>query len=438
MRSTVLKRFGYLLCSAPFLILAGVGVCRAGDVVVRLSAQPEEPWLGEKVVLMLDVLTADGWAQVVKLQDQEIDGGYVKRYETQGTRLQEGGYSGQRSEYLFFPQRSGELVIEPMAIDVELKSWGAQAGTDIVRQETPRLVLQVRRPPGVEATAMVISTPDFSAAQKWQPQAAELAVGDAVVRTVTRQGRDISAMVIPPLAPESLPGVGVYPSSPEVDDVYNRGELTGRRVDTITYVMERPGDYRTAELAVSWWNTQTRQLERETLAGLDVHVRAAQPADESTPAAANESARIRKMTPVNAAAAVLLLLLCGLLLKKSAGRWYRGWKKRQQASEKNHFKTVTRAARANDRKALLKAAMAWLDSITDKGTVPRLDQFLSRYGKPGDVDTLALFCSRLEAPQQGSDLADFYTALGMARGQWLTSRRRRRQAERLLPEIGID
>ncbi len=414
----------------------------AADVIVRLSAKPDNPWLGQKVVLNLDVLAQDGWAQLKKVHDHEIGGGYVKRFETQGTRLQEriGGasYSGQRNEYLFFPQRAGELSIEPLAIDIEVKSWGAQASNEIVRQSTPRVTLQVRRPPGLEAAQAVIATPDFAATQQWQPQTTDLSAGDAVVRTVELQGADISAMVFPPLEREQLSGVGIYLAGPEVDDLYSRGDLTGKRTEKITYVMEEPGTHEAAELAFTWWNTRSEKLETATLPGMTFQVQAAALAAEASAPPPEAITETGHTSIFYVAGVVVLLGLLGLLLQATVKRRYRQRKRKIETSEKSFFREVARTARKGGNLELLNAALRWLDRIGGEGAVPRLDLFLSRYGDDDAVQILTEFCANLELTPDKARARNFYQVLTRARAKWLSARRSRLQAEQLLPPVGLE
>jgi hypothetical protein len=40
-----------------------------------------------------------------------------------------------------------------------------------------------------------------------------------------------------------MPGLGIYPGEPSVDDRYDRGTLTEKRSETVTYVFETQGRF---------------------------------------------------------------------------------------------------------------------------------------------------------------------------------------------------
>ena len=49
----------------------------AEDVVIRSAVSPEEPWVGQRARLTVDVLGPDGWAQISDVADVQFDGTYI-------------------------------------------------------------------------------------------------------------------------------------------------------------------------------------------------------------------------------------------------------------------------------------------------------------------------------------------------------------------------
>ncbi|MEN8199440.1 MAG: hypothetical protein ABFR63_05135, partial [Thermodesulfobacteriota bacterium] len=138
----------YLLFS---LLLSGSIAVAAEELLIRSSASPESVWPGQKVTVSIDVLVADGWAQAKNFRDVEIESGYLLRYESQGTRLNESidgkAYSGQRYELFFFAHHSGEQTIPELPLDIEVKSWATPAAPGIKRKSTPAIPLSVKALP---------------------------------------------------------------------------------------------------------------------------------------------------------------------------------------------------------------------------------------------------------------------------------------------------
>jgi hypothetical protein len=72
----------------------------------------------------------------------------------------------------------------------------------------------------------------------------------------------IAFAAAPATAPE---GIRVYVGQPQVTDHSERGQLTGERLDTITYLVQQPGLHELPAIRYDWWNPETEQLESKTL-----------------------------------------------------------------------------------------------------------------------------------------------------------------------------
>ena len=103
----------------------------AGDIVLRAATEPAEAWVGQRVVLQVDVLGEGGWAQITRFGEVDIPGAYLIRTDSQGTRLQETidgvSYTGQRYEVSVYPQKAGTIEVPPVPVEVTIKTWGAGA-----------------------------------------------------------------------------------------------------------------------------------------------------------------------------------------------------------------------------------------------------------------------------------------------------------------------
>ena len=433
-------RIAPVLLSTLLLITLGKQTLFAAeDVIVRLSAKPDTAWIGEKVVLLFDVLGKDSWAQLKKAHDSELEGGYLKRFESQGTRLQEtiegASYTGQRYEYLFFPQRPGVLTIDPVTIDVELKRWGTEAESEMIRMATPPVMLNVRTPPGVQIDEVLISTSSFTATQSWDPDQTEFSVGDAVTRTVKLTATDVSGMVFPPIEHQDIAGVGLYPASPEVEDKYDRGDLRGQRIEKITYVMEQGGAQQASDLMFSWWNTEAEELETVTLNGKSFSVKAA-PGSTSikTPGLPVENSYARFLWMIGV---VALFAGLGFVVRKPLSRWFLKWREQRNESERSYFKRVTQAAARKEGAKLLNSAIRWLDRISTDQSLSRLDLFLSRYGSPQALEAYGEFCSSVDTTGDNGNVRKFYQELVAARSKWLAEKHTIQKIDRLLPPVDI-
>ncbi len=409
-------------CLALFFIcsVSSDSVIAAEEIILRTAVTPEDAWVGQKVVLHVDVLAKDGWAQLRKVTDAEVDGAYLLRLESQGTRLNEtidgDSYTGQRYSFMLFGQRDGKITVPPATVDVEIKTWGADAGTRIERMSLPLVEFNVRTPPGAKGIRGLISTSNLTASQDWDPETDNPVVGDAIKRTITLRAEDVSAMAFAPTLHNEMENLGIYPGEPTVEDTFARGDLTGTRVETVTYVVERAGDFELPSVELSWWNIDTEELQHIVLPGLTLQVTGGS-AVASLP---NERFSWSVLIPL-LVVVVALLVLGGRLL---AGR--AAWRLARNETEAAYFRRIRRSARTGDKNAVLSDTMRWLDRINDDSQAARLDLFLQKYGDS------AAGVAVLDERESGT--MAFLSSLAGARKRWQQAQRGG-EAGYLLPEL---
>lgn len=420
--------------------LCAAGVLAADDIVLRASTSPTEAWVGQKVVLRIEVLAKDGWAQLPKIGDAEVPGAYWLRLESQGIRLNEtidgDSYSGQRYEFMLFAQQAGTLKVPPVPVDIEIRRYGANAETQNLQQSTPAVEFVARVPPGAEGIRGLVSTNRLTASQQWEPAIENATAGDALTRTITLQADDLSGMAFTPLMHEQIDGVGAYPAEPQVDDQAARGALTGTRVEAVTYIFERPGTYTLPDLVVPWWDVREEVLKRHELAGLTVQVAGS---DLATLPAAQSSRQPNSewpiWLPVLAGLAGLAVIL--IALRNAGGlriRWA-AWQKSRNDREIVHFQRVLKSLQAGERKAALRQTMRWLDRINENSRPARLDRFLEQYGEDGLHDRLLQFFNDRAAKPGRADVGPMVSGLSAARRRWLRNQRIQSRANNALAEL---
>jgi hypothetical protein len=404
---------------------------RPDDLVVRAEVRPEEAWVGQQVVLQVDVLAAGGWAQLAGNPRIELPAAYVMPRQGQGIRLQETidgqPYSGQRYEFFVYPQRADRLVLQDTPINVRVRQLGLDADEVTLSATLPGLTIDSRLPPGAGDLQGLISTTAFSADQRWEPANDRIQVGDAVRRTVLIEAADVSGMAITPLAHERIDGIGLYPAEPRVDDRYHRGSLAGSRTEIMTYVAERAGRFELPSINLIWWDTANGQLRRVELPGMTLTV---------SDGAAEESAATAAALLASPWLIALLALLVSLFaLHKPIGRLWLAVVRSRARSEPHQFRVLLAAVRRGRPALVRRELMRWLDRTGGSARPARLDWFLDRYGDP---QTRAAITPLLEGLGEGGGIADrrlLLDGLIQARRRWLRHNHRAKAGLCALPPL---
>jgi hypothetical protein len=409
----------------------------AEPIVLRSSLIPDAPWVGQRVILRFDVLAKDSWAQIRKFGPLEVPGAYVIQGSSQSTRLQEtidgSSYSGQRYEWSIYPQNSGALEIPSIPVEVTSKSFGADGSESTVSMTTQASSVTCQAPPGTEDLRGLISSSQLKATQSWDPPPKKThKVGDAIKRSIRMEAADISSMAFTPMQHPPIVGVGLYPGEPTVKDTAGRGELSGTRVESVTYVFEQPGTVQLPAVVLPWWNITSETLEQIHLPGETLTITGAPPASSGAPA--HDTAKQGPTTWRWIAIGLLSIAALGTFrFRHSLLTAWTTWRTARQSSEAAQFRRVLTSIRSNDPQATLRDLMHWIDAITPGPEPARLDHFLQSHA---DAQNLADQLSR--APDSPPDLASLAIGLTKARRHWIQQQRRQsrsRQVHAQLPPL---
>jgi len=409
----------------------------ADDVVVRSSVTPAEAWVGQRTLLHIEVLGVDGWAQITDMGELEIPGTYVMRIESQGTRLSEtiGGtsYTGQRYQLSLYCQRPGRVEIPALPATVTVKRWGATP-PEIRREVTiPATALICKVPPGAEGIRDLISTTRLEADQTWSSEPTTVDLGDAVTRTVSLRAEDVSGMAFPPMQHPEIEGVGIYPGEPSVTDTTDRGSLRGERVESVTYVLEEPGEVSLPGIVLSWWDIDDGVLRRIELPGLELAVEGELAPEPVIEPEVVPAMKPRDFAPLAAAAIVLVGL--GLWLGPRLARGCRRWWIARRASEPVVFKKVLSTMRSGDPATISAAVMRWLDRLDPGDRPARLDLFLRDHGDDATQAAAATLAQCMATGDAFSDSRALSGGLKASRRHLLRSRLNQQKTAGVLPEL---
>ncbi|QJP13079.1 protein BatD [Starkeya sp. ORNL1] len=339
-----------------FLLLGLAGPLAAQEaVVVRTKADPAAgAVIGQHVALYVDVLFHNAMRRPPRVAVPDVAGVQAFRFETQGTTVRDtiGGepYVGQRFEFALYPRRGGEFAIPPATVTL-LDSAGETTGS--TRGEPVEMSVTV--PAGVDPSQPVVATRHLTLDEQWAPApGGTFKAGDAIVRTVTRTAEDVPGLVLRDLPLGAPDGVRVYTDPPDSEDRMNRGAITGRRVDRITYVFERGGRFELPAVAQPWWNLGEGALKAAAGAGATISV-AEEPASGVETAPPN-----RRLAYAALFAALCLVFWIGTRYAAHA----RARHAAAATPESRAFAALRDACRAGDARAVYRAYSAWCADLS--------------------------------------------------------------------------
>jgi hypothetical protein len=248
------------------LIVFGIIGAVAQEPKVRASIGTQgDLWVGQRITLVVDLL-APGYFSGVAAFDlpnppglllTPPEGSPVVSSETiDGT-----SYTVQRHELAVFARHAGAQTIPPFTVRFRFKRNPLDKETIAAAVKTEPVTFNAKLPPGAEKLGSLISARNLKVEEAWTPEPDKAKAGDAFTRTITFTAPDVPAMALPPFPAEKIEGLGIYPKPPEVLDENNRGNLIGKRRETITYVCQSPGEFTIPAVRLTWFDLGAQKLQ---------------------------------------------------------------------------------------------------------------------------------------------------------------------------------
>jgi hypothetical protein len=389
--------------------LALVGALPAAEIL-RAKVQLGEVWLGQRVPVVIELLSPTIFSGVPTFDWPEIAGMTVIEagHPIVSSETIEGQpFNVQRHEFAVFTQAAGEVVIPPFAVRFARRDETG-GGSVEVKGQTPELRFRAKRPPGSERLGYVITTDDFTVEESWNPQPGPVAVGAVFKRTITQHAKDVAGMALAPASSDAPPGVRVYPGRPAVNDDLERGDFSGERSETVTYLCESPGSFTLPAQSFAWWNSTSAELQTKTLPAVTFEVRGV---------AKNRTEQLPETRATVLWIGVALLAVLGL------GWWQRGrlraaarhFHARLHDPERETSTRLGKACAADDAAAAYGALQDWLRVCRARGLGATVEADLrSRAGRPLRAEWSALqqrlYGTTAVGPWDGAPLARAFTA----------------------------
>ncbi|RAS01247.1 BatD family protein [Cupriavidus alkaliphilus] len=261
----------------------------AAGPIVRVEVGARQPVLvGQQVGIDITILAPNYFLSAPEFPPLEVPGAVVTLPDARAVNSTETidgvAYAGIRKTYAFTAEQDGEFPLPAATIQVTyagddgapregsvtLPVTTIRAGTGVTSRAAAgaasgRRLLPVAR---LSVTQALDHDPDHGVVR--------LQAGDALVRTVTTFAPRTQAMMIVPPHAAAPRGVRMFRADARLSDqARDAPGPGGTRVDTLTYVFERPGTYTLPAVTADWVDPATRQPASSEAPAVKVEVAAA-------------------------------------------------------------------------------------------------------------------------------------------------------------------
>jgi len=337
--------FGDVFC------LTAIAVAAESAFVELVPPKESNPWIGQRTVFAVDVIVEGRFSGSTLFDLPQVPGVILMKPEERSvlsTRtIENREYAVQRHEFSLFCQNDADIRIPDIKVRCgSIRSQGETPSQHVLT--VPGFKVTPRLPEGARPGQVVVATTRLEVNETWSPKPADVNVGDAFRRTVTLQAADVPGMLLPLLPQPQLEGLAVYPSAPGIDDRLERGDFTGKRVDTLTYVCERSGTVEIPAVLYRWWNPAKSVWEEQRLPAMTLNI-AVNP--NGVPKESNGEATVGPRSQGYG------WWLCAFALVGAACVF--ALRRRKPDAETQAFREVVQACRNNDASGTYNALTRW-------------------------------------------------------------------------------
>ncbi|NJN47633.1 MAG: protein BatD, partial [Candidatus Competibacteraceae bacterium] len=345
---------GRVLLAMVLLSSAGPAFALEARADFRVSGEGSF-WVGQRIVVEIDLLSTGFSFSNQQFDLPDLPGVVLMPPDNATLNLSESidgeTWQGLRYQLSLFVLEPGAIQLPPFTVSFSV-AVGYGSEPESFQFTSKPLSIEVKLPPNAEGLAGLVTTSRFELKIDWQPQPTSLKVGDALTLTVQRRAANVPGAAIPPFEHATVDGLTAYPTEPEINDSTARGDLTGERIDKVTYVLQKAGDYQVPGNTLHWFDPKTETLHSQDIAPLEFTV-APNPDAKLSP---NQTTALETASRTGFHWAWLIAVTL-LLVVVMGGYWYLAprlrvcWQARQAAladSEAGCFKALLDACQGGD------------------------------------------------------------------------------------------
>ncbi len=242
------------------------------DVYLEASVDIEDPFVQAQVIYTLRVFQDIRFIDA-SLQVPEVDG-VVLQQLTQDKSYEETvngrNYVVREIRYAVFPQRSGTVVVPPIALQAVVPVDRQQVPNSRIRtkrvtRRSNQIELNVRaRPEGLDVSWW-LPAKEVQLQSEWSEPIDNLSVDQPLTRTIHLMATGVGDSQLPELAIPAVENISVYADSPVATTNASEKGLISQQTNSWAVIPQTAGMLTMPEVRVSWFDTTTGEARVATL-----------------------------------------------------------------------------------------------------------------------------------------------------------------------------
>ena len=376
----------------------------AGEIRVSSELQAGSTISPYQQLTLLITLETSGWfSGGTQLTLPEVPGLIVvqrEKFAVNSTVQHQGkSWTKQDWEVSLFPQRAGTFLLPPIQLAVSVNH--TEAGIVKGSLSTQALEFVATLPDAMKNVEHWLASSSLTVKRSISHERFLGRPGEALSLHVIASADNVLPMMLPPFTAlnRPVPGLGIYPQTPDLAEHKARGANTVSRSERIDIVVEKSGHYTLPAMRYDWWNTDTHTHEIVVLPAVVIKtgheiVELPLESDEAAtqPSSVFSSQHSRTFLMTLVLAVVTLILILAVLYV---------WRKRSALSQPISKHKMLAFAAAAARKNRWVECSHWLYQVIDR--YPETPKSLQlRAFAAGSASNLAHINALLSAAYRGN------------------------------------
>jgi BatD DUF11 like domain len=246
------------------------------ELFLDVKATPETVFVQSQVLYTMRLYTKAKIVQA-KLTEPELNDAVIEKLgeDSNYTTLYNGTtYEVVERKYVIFPQKSGQLVINPLELIADVVTQSAPSFNDFFSSQitktkrvvSKKIILNVKPAPASFTGQHWISAEQLELTQAWSGDIGQVKVGEPLTRTLTLQAKSTTVGQLPELnSAKNTEQLKVYPDQPVLQEQKNQDGLLASRQEKIALIPSKAGSFTLPAVQIPWFNTRSQKMEVASL-----------------------------------------------------------------------------------------------------------------------------------------------------------------------------
>jgi len=237
------------------------------DVFLEATVDNSTPWVQAQVVMTLRVFQAvdivDGGLDTPSAENLQVE---RIGEDTRKTELRDGRqYSVTERRFALFPQKSGEITIDPVTLSVSVPAEpdrvrGFFSPTRKLTRRSDPITLNVQSRPDSGAVWW-LPAQQLTLTSQWQGDPASAQVDLPLTRTLVMRAQGVLESQLPRISIPAVDGLSLYAEDPQLAMGADASGLVAEQRINWALIPQRSGELTLPAISVEWFNTLSGQTE---------------------------------------------------------------------------------------------------------------------------------------------------------------------------------